>query len=74
MSTVYILYEHPIDNCAEASKIVGVVTKEEVAIHYVIKCSGDPNSITAYTYIELDDPELLNRIAKESENNKNGQN
>lgn len=56
MSKVYVLYNTPD---ADTTNIEGVVSKKEVAIKYQGNDYG-------YSEFELNDPELLNRIAKES--------
>lgn len=62
MSKLYILNTTCLDDRGfeQIDDIYGVVSKEEVAIMWAEK------EFREYQEIELDDPELLNKIAKES--------
>lgn len=59
MSKVYVLIDYNIDGSKD---IIGVVSKKETAEKYFVPYYYN------YIEVELDDPKLLNRIAKESEN------
>lgn len=66
MSKVYVLRKRiKIKHRQNARPILGVVRREEIAILFE-SLSKDHS----YLPFELDDPELLNRIAKESEKEK----
>ncbi len=68
MSKVYILYQDDIRNhSSNIKQLVGVVTKFEVASKWSSQPIKD-DMRNCFTYVELDDPELLNRIAKENKN------
>lgn len=64
MSKVYLLTEDHkgINNTLKIS-FIGIVTKPEIAHAFNLL-----RNYNNYRKLELDDPELLNRIAKESEN------
>lgn len=65
MSKIYVLYEQH----GMIFKIVGAVSNLDVANKFEMLHSikADQNHYNFYKSTELDDPELLNRIAKESE-------
>lgn len=64
MSKVYILFEVEGDGSPYIQNLVGIITNENTAKVFYNKKNCE------FEEFELDDPELLNRIAKESENNK----
>lgn len=67
MSRVYILYENDLaDHSSNIDKLVGVVTNFNVAQNWASKPMSHYRIRNEFTYVELDDPELLNRIAKET--------
>lgn len=68
MSKVYVLYEHPTNNEIEISMLIGLVTRSDVATKFLGCETKLKDTINCYTFLELDDPELLNRIAKEGNN------
>lgn len=62
MSKVHVLYQHN----SEDDDLVGVITNKEIAQKFK---NYDPLGRGMFI-TNLDDPELLNRIAKESEKTK----
>jgi len=72
MSKVYIIREWPIVGSQYANPInIGIISSKKVAE----KWSDSDENLTdvnrSYMEFELDDPELLNRIAKEGKNEIN---
>lgn len=61
MSKVYVLINHEPESCPEVFRIV----TNKKAADYV-----NSDEFHYFIEFELNDPELLNRIAKESENKK----
>lgn len=66
MSKVYVLIEHDLRSHSRTNEtIIGVITKEKVLNTWI---ENDPEYsaiMRVHKTFELDDPELLNRIAKE---------
>lgn len=62
MSKVYVLVD---DLHKKTNIIAGVVTNEEVAIRWRVESKYKILRVRDFVALELDDPELLNRIAKE---------
>lgn len=72
MSKVYVLAQQDMGKVGEPLKYIGVVTKNSVANKFANQAPEHMWMIYFDIPLELDDPELLNRIAKkESETNAN---
>lgn len=67
MSKVYVLVQKDMGKVGEPLDYVGVVTKNSVANKFVNQAPEHMGMIYFDIPLELDDPDLLNRIAKESE-------
>lgn len=73
MSKVYILIDYTkIEPPIYA--IRGVISRQVVANEYKNISDADPDFLHDYSEFELDDPELLNRIAKEGNKSEDSNN
>lgn len=67
MSKVYVLVQKDMAKVGEPLNYVGVVSKDSVANKFVNQAPKHMGMVYFDIPLELDDPELLNRIAKEGE-------
>lgn len=65
MSKIYVLQDLDYRN---ENRVIGVITSETILDKFL---ETDSRGTRKYGIFKLDDPELLNRIAKESENKTN---
>lgn len=64
MSKVYVLFEYEIESNKSLNEVVGIVSGSQTAQIWDNSNTMYNNIVRGYLQFELDDPELLNRIAK----------
>lgn len=71
MSKVYILFNNDLSHTSKShgrkEELIGVVTSKVALDNWIKNDPVDSSKMRSHYEFELDDPELLNRIAKESE-------
>jgi len=71
VSKVYVLIEHDLHSRSKTNEtVIGVITNENVLNRWIDSDPDDSPVMRVHKTFELNDPELLNRIAKESEYKK----